>query len=228
LDATFGGDGIVITTVGARSTVNATAIQDDGKIVAAGFGTGTAAAVVAVARYLPGPRCAQRAEPSNCRTAERSLLMADRVGDARRQRLVWKWWRGQTTSPAEFGDPTTTTDYALCFYGGSDGTLIGEAAIYVPANGTRWRRVRTGYRYHDQAGNADGVRRAWLRSSGRARTRLYFRARGAGLPELAAALAPESLPLIVRWTGNDACWESRFTAADVTVANGGSFEARSR
>jgi uncharacterized delta-60 repeat protein len=53
LDASFGGDGSVVTDFGAEDVGNAIAIQVDGKIVAAGF-TRSRAEDFALARYVPG------------------------------------------------------------------------------------------------------------------------------------------------------------------------------
>lgn len=51
LDPTFGGDGIVLTSIGTDSGASAMVVQPDGKVVAAGHGT-FGFTVVALARYL--------------------------------------------------------------------------------------------------------------------------------------------------------------------------------
>lgn len=51
LDTTFGTNGIVTTTIGTISQINAVAIQPDGKILAAGQATISSKAINAIARY---------------------------------------------------------------------------------------------------------------------------------------------------------------------------------
>jgi uncharacterized delta-60 repeat protein len=51
LDPTFGSGGIVATLVGTNGQANALAVQDDGKIIAAGFSDGVVAGDFALVRY---------------------------------------------------------------------------------------------------------------------------------------------------------------------------------
>jgi uncharacterized delta-60 repeat protein len=53
LDATFGGDGRVITDFGSAAIAQAVALQNDGKIVVGGYRVNDAGSSFALARYLP-------------------------------------------------------------------------------------------------------------------------------------------------------------------------------
>jgi hypothetical protein len=55
---------------------------------------------------------------SVCRTAAKNKVLIKNKADNGKDKLIWKWTKGALTTQAEFGDPTTTADYALCFYDG--------------------------------------------------------------------------------------------------------------
>jgi uncharacterized delta-60 repeat protein len=228
LDASWGSGGIVTTQVGAQSYAAAAGIQVDGKIVAAGLAAGTTAAApdFLVARYLPGARCNKAAAATDCRTADRSLLVVKSKSDTEQNRFLWKWARGESTSIEEFGDPTSTTDYALCLYGGTAGALIPQGEFKVPASAVNWSATGTGFKYDDPVASEDGMRRTSLRKSDRARAKVLFKGEGGALPEPPLPFAPSRLPLIVRLIGTNVCWESRFESADVVTDDGAVFKAR--
>lgn len=76
----------------------------------------------------PPPQGAQcEAAPQvGCRPASKSSLLIKQKGGTK-DKLVWKWLKGQATSQAEFGDPLTSTDYALCIYAGTTSALLEES-----------------------------------------------------------------------------------------------------
>ena len=228
LDSTWGSGGIVLTSVGAQSAAFSADIQVDGKIVAVGLTAGTTAAApdFLVARYLPGARCSHLAAATNCRTSGRSLLVMKSKPDAADDRLIWKWVRGESTAAAEFGDPTTSTDYALCLYGGTSGALIPQGEFQVPANAVNWSTTNTGYKYDDPAASADGMRRTLLRGSDQARAKILFKGQGTSLPEPTIPFAPSSFPVIARLIGTNVCWESRFESTEVVTNDGAVFKAK--
>jgi len=59
-------------------------------------------------------------------SGQASLLLKNNVAD-RADRLVSKWRKGSVTTKSDFGDPTTTADYALCLYDAS-GVRLSLAA----------------------------------------------------------------------------------------------------
>src|SRR5262245_59796861 len=46
--------------------------------------------------------------------------------------LRWSWTHGAATSQSDFGDPVTTTSYAVCLYDAPSGLFLG---LRVPAGG---------------------------------------------------------------------------------------------
>ncbi len=138
----------------------------------------------------------------------------------KKDRFEWVWRRGQATALADFGDPSTTTSYAVCLYDGN-GTPVFRASV---AAGNGWRRFRTALDFTDRSLVQAGIRKISLRSRsdqpGRASIRIVGRGRidnlgnfGSGnLPDLgvlpiAAGPAPIRMQLI---NSLGACWESAY------------------
>src|SRR4029077_11332506 len=83
------------------------------------------------------PTSACSVVPSPCRQSVQAgkskLLIKDKSpnsGDT----ILWKWTKGADTTLGEFGDPTSTADYALCVY--EDGVL--QHGFDIPA-GASWK-----------------------------------------------------------------------------------------
>src|SRR5262249_55598306 len=110
----------------------------------------------------------------SCRTAHKSLLVITNITDDATDKLIWKWKRGQSVSQTEYGDPTTTAEYALCVYDNS-GFRIG---IDIPPDAMKWSPLSNkGYEYRDQGAAADGVTRVLLNT-----TTALLQGKGPNLP----------------------------------------------
>lgn len=138
----------------------------------------------------------------------------------KKDRLEFTWRRGESTTLAEFGDPTTTTSYALCVYDGT-GALVVRASL---AAGSGWRVRRQMVDFADRTLQQAGIRRVVLRSRaatpGAALVRVVGRGKlgtlasggGGNLPDLGSLpLATAPGPIRAQWInslGN--CWEGRY------------------
>ena len=150
---------------------------------------------------------------SGCRTARRSLLLIERPGNPGKDRLVWKWVKGEPTALGEFGDPLATASYALCVYAGTAAALA--LAIEVPPHGSLWEPIGAkGFAYADRAGGSAGVQTIVLKGSNKARAKLVVKGKGAGLPDVPL---PQPLPLAAQLVNSDTsvCWEAVYGAGDV-------------
>jgi hypothetical protein len=105
---------------------------------------------------------------SSCKTlgaAGRGKLQITDQSDDTRDKLSWKWSKGEATDFADFGEPTATTSYLLCVFDGSE--LKGEYA--VPASATQWTTGTNTASYRDK-GDTGGIpasaprRRRWQRA----------------------------------------------------------------
>jgi cysteine-rich repeat protein len=155
--------------------------------------------------------CAAAATPvSVCRGAEPGAAvfqLADRSPDGR-DKLTWRWKRGEETLPGALGDPTATTRYTLCAY---DASAIPQPRLrsVVPPGG-RWTEAGSGFRYRDPAASSGGIRTLKLSSGPTGSARVIVRGKG---PALSLPALPLTLPVDVQLR-NDAgeCWGATYSA----------------
>ncbi|MFN8642640.1 MAG: FG-GAP-like repeat-containing protein [Candidatus Binatia bacterium] len=102
-------------------------------------------------RPRPAARC-----PSPCKLPiqaglKSKLIIKDKSPDGG-DSVLWKWTKGAATSLAEFGNPTSSDDYALCLY--EDGVL--QHGFDIPA-GASWKATTGGLSYHDTDRTPAGI-----------------------------------------------------------------------
>jgi len=147
-----------------------------------------------------------------CRGAGKSKLLIKNKSDDGKDKVLFKWLKGEATTQGDFGDPTTTADYALCLYAGTTSALIEQAAVPAGAN---WSPISTkGYKYKDPGGSADGVTRIILKGGADGKAKAIVKGKGTNLPDFDGDLpiAPGDLPLVaqLRNNGNGECWEGAY------------------
>jgi hypothetical protein len=142
--------------------------------------------------------------------------------------LLWKWAGATPTTKADFGDPFTSTSYALCIYDHTGGTPTRRFAASVPSGGTCgahpcWKDSTTGYLYVDSARTPDGVATLSLRAAGSAGAKLILQGKGANLPLSGLPLTP---PVTVQLSAdNGPCWSADYSSP--IINNAGNFKAKS-
>ncbi len=170
----------------------------------------------------PPSLCLAEVRP-DCRTAEKgSFLLTQEGGD--RDKLIWKWGSGQATSQAEYGDPISSTDYALCLYAGTTAALVAEAS--VAPDSTSWKALSTkGFKYKDSTASEGGVQTMLLKGSNQDKAKVLVKGKGASLPD---PTLPFGLPLTARLVNDDTgiCWESTFETSGVTTNEPDQFKAK--
>jgi hypothetical protein len=125
--------------------------------------------------------------------------------------LSWKWTKGAATALVDFGDPTISTDYAICVYdrNGGPGTVTLKVRGDAPA-GNGWRPLGSrGFAYSSSTLTPDGIRglKLFTGSTGRAEVRVS--AKGS---RLFAEVPPYSTPVVVQLkASNGRCWDATFT-----------------
>ncbi|MFQ5478948.1 MAG: hypothetical protein ACE5E4_10060, partial [Candidatus Binatia bacterium] len=168
-----------------------------------------------------------------CHQALKSRLTLKDKSDDAKDRLAWKWQKGEATSEAEFGDPTATTAYTLCLY--DFYPAVSVASVQVPAAGTCgdnpcWQGLgsppgRKGFKYRDKQRpltTGIGSIRLTPGSAGRARVKVKGNGSNLGLPTL-----PHDLPLDVQLRAdNGECWESVFYPPGVRKNSAGRFKGK--
>ena len=179
-----------------------------------------------------GDQCVSGCPPvaqSGCRTAGKSALIIRNKSDDAKDRLLWKWLKGEPTGLADFGDPQNTADYVLCLYGGAAETLLPDGEIQVPRNSSTWAPVgTTGWTYRDPSAAVDGVRKLLLKSSTLDKSKAALVGKGLELPDPTLPVASSNLPLLVQLFNSQTstCLESTLASGDVIKNDEAQFKAK--
>lgn len=173
--------------------------------------TTTATPPIAVCNAMPDTGCRKPTQPGKA-----SVLLKDRSPD-NRDLVGWKWSRGAATLKSDFGDPLTTTDYALCVYDLAAGTPTLKLSAQIPAGGTCgarpcWQDAKRGFRYVDKAGSADGIVALSLKEGFEGTAQVA--AIGLGLGVDMPTLPLQQDPGVIVQLRNDLglCWDAEFSA----------------
>ena len=146
----------------------------------------------------PAPMTCNPSPQSGCRAAGKSVLLIK--GAAGKEKIVWKWLKGvQTVDPSALGDPTASTNYALCLYG------FPVSQLEAPAGG-KWSASGTGFSYSDSTLSPDGVRKVLLKAGEAGNGKAIVKAKGSNIP---LPFLPIATPLTVQLLNSDGeCWEA--------------------
>jgi cysteine-rich repeat protein len=195
---------------------------DDGNLVA---GDGCSATCrLELCGAMPVVGCRTPVEPKAS-----DLVVFHKHARSAREELTWRWTKGEATSPADFGDPSATTSYALCVYDLSPASQP-RIALAAPAGGSCagspcWSEPSpTSLRYKDHWRTPTGVTLIDLQpgDDGEARAAVIGRGENMALPAL-----PFVPPVVVqlRNTETGVCWEAAFAAP--TANDGTQFTSKS-
>lgn len=231
-------DGIAFAPVGVcgDGAVNLGEDCDDGNVVDGDCCSSLCAAEPAGGPCADGNACTvdqcdgsggcTGSAPTACKSAEKSLLLlkSDPGGD--RDKVVFRWSRGEQTDLAELADPLTTADYSLCLYTGPAVAPLTD--LTAPAGGSSWQALSdNGYKYRDKSGAADGITKLTLKAGAAGEAKATLRAKGAAAPPFAFGFLP--LPVTAQLINGDngTCFEAVYDAADIKKNDGGKFKAKS-
>jgi subtilisin family serine protease len=166
---------------------------------------------------LPAFFCAPFPE-GGCRGSLKSLLLIKDKSPDDKDKLTWKWIKGDATDQADFADPLNSASYALCIYAGSAATRIAQ--ILVPPSNVKWAPVSTkGFKYTDAGSTVGGVGKILLKGNAQDKAKILVKGKGVNLPD--PQLGDLAEPVVVQLKNSDSeiCWGSEFAAADF-VKNG--------
>jgi hypothetical protein len=140
--------------------------------------------------------------------------MRDRTPDTR-DRLTWKWLKGEATTKADFGAPLTSTDYAFCLYDGTGGLATSAEA---PADGLCdgkpcWRESSRGFKYRKRNLSGSGTTNKLqiiLKSGEAGKAKFILKGKG-GVPPIPRL--PIAMPVTAQLVNsNGVCWEATFSS----------------
>jgi hypothetical protein len=149
---------------------------------------------------------------AGCRVAGKSSLVLKDLPKNSKDQLTWKWARGPATGVDAFGDPLTTTDYAVCLYDARGLLAVAAApAARLCAGAPCWSANRDGFRYLDRDRGLDGLTQVKLASERGDDATVLVAGKGPNLPEPGL---PLELPVVVQLVAdNGTCFESSYTGA---------------
>jgi cysteine-rich repeat protein len=139
------------------------------------------------------------------------ILLKDKPTDKSDQ-VSWKWTRGEATTFAELGAPTTTDDYTLCVYG------VGPTVLFrgdVPAGGTCgtascWKTIAgKGYGYKDRLRTSNGMEKLSLSAGLEGSAKASARGKGVNLD--VPTLGSLATPIRVQLRGPGICFEATYS-----------------
>lgn len=160
-----------------------------------------------------GSACAPVPDPT-CRAASRGRfrLIHDQLSG--RNLLMWRWRGGP--GPGSFGDPTATTDYALCLYDETNDSPVLRLVATTPAGGTCgsrpcWSAGGGRFRYSNPDGTG-GLRRIVLREGAQGPSAITIRGGPDGLVLPPLPLAQDSSVTVQLVNDAGDCWDIRYSA----------------
>jgi cysteine-rich repeat protein len=170
--------------------------------------------------------CAPTLVSGSCRLSEpgRSKLTIKDYTANKKDKFEFKF-RGEATTLAEFGNPTSTASYVVCLYdsSGNPQPLLNLAA---PAGAT-WLPKSHGYSYKNKLLTPDGLSGITLREGEEdGETQVTFKGSKSNLA------LPPGLPFVtpvvvqVRNTGTSACWEATYTTLTLLPGSNGTVSVK--
>ncbi len=155
------------------------------------------------------------------------LQFKDKMPDAGDQ-VVFKWSKGAATQTADFGDPLSSDDYALCVFDGVGDLLFKASAPAGGICGTKpcWKALGIrGYGYKDPLRTPAGVDKISLKAGLQGKAKMQLKGRG---DDLAAFGLPLGLPVTAQLQSeNGQCWEATFSAAGTSKNDDTQFKSKS-
>src|SRR6185369_12977611 len=163
----------------------------------------------------PSPLCPPA--PAACRMpflpGKSSLSMKDKTPDKGDQ-LQWKWLKGPTTPLADYGDPLTSDDYALCVYDNDVLlTSVDASAGGICRGKPCWSVKPTSIQYKNADGSPSGAVKIKLKEGlfdGKASIQVKARGDKVALPDLGALTGPIDVQL--QRSGGAPCFGTTFSA----------------
>lgn len=161
-----------------------------------------------------------------CRGALKSILLVkNQSGDSDKDKLLWKWVKGDTTMLADFGSPSTTTQYTLCVFAGTSPAVTVEVA----PSASLWSPVGTkGLKYKDLNRTSNGVGKVLLKAGAAGKAKALLKGKGVNLPD--PPVGPLALPVTAQLVNstNSVCYEGVYDTPDIIKNETEKFKAKAQ
>jgi hypothetical protein len=164
---------------------------------------------------------------TGCAAADSSLLILQQNGGSGDKQL-FKWGKGDALTQTQLGDPTGTTEYAICIFNGPTNDVL--ESFTVPAADGKWSALGTsGYKYKDSNGTNGGLTKLLLKGSTTpGKSKVLLKGKGGNLPDPGLANLP--LPVTAQVINPDTgvCVEAVFDTGDVKKNTNTLFKAKAQ
>jgi len=187
----------------------------------------TGTSLCSVAGQCDGAGSCVAAPRMGCRSAGKSILLLKNDPDDSKDKLIWKWIKGDATVQTDFGVPTGTTATALCIYAGTANSLISDPQV---AGGSGWAAISDkGYKFKDSGGAQDGIQKIIEKGGAQGKAKALVKGKGSGLPDpnLMPSLGVPVTAQLVN-SANNNCFEGVFNMGDVIKNDGVQFKAKAQ
>ena len=169
---------------------------------------------------LPRINCKQATDLSKTK-----LTIFDRDPE-KKDKLQWKWNKGEQTDFAELGDPLTSHTYSLCVWDRQP-SLVFRAVLPKGTECTDprcWKDLRgKGYRYLDKERSIDGVHKLVVKAGEAGKAKLQLKTSGGNMPDTAL---PLDVPVRVQVQTLGTCWEGEYSDIGLQRNDAEQFKAR--
>lgn len=158
--------------------------------------------------------CPGQFDPA-CLTGFAKGFLLVKEAPAGKEKLVAKLLKGPALVQNDLGNPLSSggTAYGLCVYDDS-GSLAGEFEVDRAGDSCAglpcWSAIGDdppdgkGYKYKDEAGGADGVRKVLYKSGEAGKSKVIMKGKGPGLPSGVAAALQSATSVRLQFRGSDA------------------------
>jgi hypothetical protein len=146
--------------------------------------------------------------------------------DDTKDKLIFKWIKGDMTDINDFGAPTGTTAYALCVYTGTSAAAIIDADIAPSA--LFWTMTTTGFKYKDPGGTSDGITKVILKSGAQGKAKALVKGKGGNLPDPPAGPFAEPITAQLVNSSNNVCYEGVYSGAAIIKNEADQFKAKAQ
>lgn len=215
-------DGSLLFTVNATSTnVAVLSVAPDGSL------SPVPGSPVAVGGFLPQslvfvPFDCSPTPATGCLGSANSFLsLKDHATDDGKDKMLWKWVRGDAVTQSQLADPSAGAGYVVCLYAGGSAELVGQAGL---SEGPGWAALGDkGFKF--KGSGPDGITNAILKGGTAGKAKALVKGKGSALPDPSLPLAyPVTVQL--RKAGSPLCLESTFTSLDAVRNEPGHFKAK--
>jgi hypothetical protein len=204
-DGPFGPDDVG-TTSGLQATVAA------GATIVIRARTMYVSGSVAIPAAFDYSSCYTSPPAGICRTAEKGSLQITNKADNAKDKLSWKFIKGEETIQSDFGNPTQLGTYSFCAYDGAGQQLT---SLHLPQSMTLWSAISDkGYKYKDKDATNSGVTKSQLKAGAAGKSKVQLGGAGTALPD--PVLGMLTLPITVQFHSGESfgtCFASTFAAA---------------